>query len=647
MGRRFSFTQLPIAQRLGIGFALAGMLAVIVALAVGLANNSRYQDATSKFDQALNSSTSLSQIRADIEQMHSVLSDRLAFGNSVDTSTPLTTQINNLTQDVDNQINNYYDVVGHDNPQLDAFVNDWGQYRVTALIASGDIESGYDSQIAHAKSVLGGDGLKQYGTVLKDIVALVAFNQQEIAQAHQANQASSFAAIWSALAWALVGFFVVMFLAWFIVFSIIRQLDELLRLIRVVNRGDLSQRVNIGGRNEVAVVGSSMNDMLDTIGDLLTKEETLRSELESEIVRLVDQVTPVGQGDLRLQAEVTNSQLGTLADVFNVIVEQLATLVARVQNSATLTYTAAGSIVQQASQLAHVADHQATQLGQANEGMGQLATAAMDVARLARSSAQTATETVNSAQRGGQATIQVLERVRRSSDQVRAVEEQMRVLNDHSKEISNVVALIEEIAKQTQLLSINAEVQAGQAGVEFSRGFTVVAEEIRRLAERTEDAVRQITTLVRTVQGDIYSVTITTGQTAKEFVDLTKLADEAGRALQAIWTQVAQQAKDIEAITKVSVWQESVASKAAVMIQNLATLAKNMGEIAQTQEAAARNMSEIAQSLRTSIAAFQLPAAAQPPLLPIHSESAQYPVPSGNPLTSNPLTSGNQWSGRM
>jgi methyl-accepting chemotaxis protein len=642
MGRRFSFTQLPIAQRLGIGFALAGMLAVIVALAVGLANNSRFQDATSKFDQALNSSTSLSQIRADIEQMHSVLSDQLAFGNSVDTTTPLNTQIIKLTQDVDNQINNYYDVVGQDNPQLETFANDWGAFRVTALIASGDIESGYESQIAHAREILGTDGLKQYATVLKDLNALVTFNQQQITQAHQANEASSFAAIWSALAWALVGFFVVMFLAWFIVFSIIRQLDELLRLIRVVNRGDLSQRVTIGGRNEVAVVGSSMNDMLDTIGDLLTKEEALRSELESEIVRLVDQVTPVGQGDLRLQAEVTNSQLGTLADVFNVIVEQLATLVARVQNSATLTYTAAGSIVQQASQLAHVADHQATQLGQANEGMGQLATAAMDVARLARSSAQTATETVNSAQRGGQATIQVLERVRRSSDQVRAVEEQMRVLNEHSKEISNVVALIEEIAKQTQLLSINAEVQAGQAGLEFSRGFTVVAEEIRRLAERTEDAVRQITTLVRTVQGDIYSVTITTGQTAKEFVDLTKLADEAGRALQAIWTQVAQQAKDIEAITKVSVWQESVASKAAVMIQNLATLAKSMGEIAQTQEAAARNMSEIAQSLRTSIAAFQLPAAAQPSLLATRSESAQYPLTSGNSLAS-----GNQWSGRM
>jgi methyl-accepting chemotaxis protein len=630
MGRRLSFAHLPISQRLGIGFALAGLLAVIVALAVGLANTSRFQQSTDKFDQALISSTSLSQIRSDIERIHGELSDRLAFPSTTTSGPSLITQIDNLTGDVDQQVNTYFDVVGRDNPQLDTFVNDWGSYRETAQIVAGDLESGFQSQLAQAHDALAGEGQQEYNTVLKDLDALVTFNQQQIAAAHQANQNSSFDAVWSALAWALVGFFVVMFLAWFIVFSIIRQLDELLRLTRVVNQGDMSQRASIGGRNEVAVVASSMNDMLDTIGSLLGQEEALRSELEGQIERLIGQVTPVGQGDLRLQAEVTNSQLGVLADVFNVVVEQLATLVARVQSSATLTYAAAGSIVQQATQLAQVAEHQAAQLEQASEGMGQLATTAVDVSRLARTSAVTASETVSSAQRGGQATIQVLERVKRSSDQVRAVEEQMRVLNEHSKEITHVVAIIEEIAKQTQLLSINAEVQAGQAGIEFSRGFTVVAEEIRRLAERTEEAVRQITTLVRTVQGDIYSATISTGQTARDFVELGHLADEAGGVLQTIWTRVAQQAKDIEAITKMAGWQEAVAGKAATMIQNLATLAKNMGEIAQTQEGAARNLSAVAQSLRTSISAFQLPQVEQPSLIAPRQRTGQFPLPPGN-----------------
>ncbi len=629
MGRRFSFADLPISQRLGIGFALAGLFAVVVALVVGLANTARFQEATTKFDLALRSSTSLSQIRADIEQIHGVLSDRLAFGATAAPAPSVSDQVARLSQDVDHQILNYYEAVGRDNPQLEAFVNDWGVYRETVQIAAGDLDSGYARQLAHAHSTLEGTGKTEYETVLKDLDALSKLNQQQIAVAHETSSESSFAAVWGALAWALVGFFIVMFLAWFIVFSIIHQLDRLLGLIRRVNRGDLSQRASIAGRNEVAVVAASMNDMLDTIGDLLEKEEALRGELEREIERFIEQVTPVGQGDLRLQAEVTNTQLGTLADVFNLVVEQLATLVARVQSSAALAYTAAGSIVQQATDLAKVAEHQAVQLGQATEGMGQLATAAAEVARLARTSVQTATETVNSAQRGGQATFQVLERVKRSGDQVQAIEDQMRVLSNHSKEISTIVGLIEEIAKQTQLLSINAEVQAGQAGVEFSRGFSVVAEEIRRLAERTEDAVRQITTLVRTVQGDIYSVTITTGQAAREFVELAQLADEASRALQSIWTRVAQQAEDIEEITKVATWQESVASKAAMMIQNLAKLARNMGEIAHAQEIAARNLSEISQSLRASIAAFQLPAQPQPSLIAGRQESGQYPLSSG------------------
>ena len=270
MGRRFSFANLPIAQRLGIGFSLAGVLAVVVALAVGLVNTAHFQQATDKFDQALSSSTSLGQIRADIERIHGALADQLAFGPSADSSSaPLTKQVDDLTSDVDNQVNNYFDAVGRANQQLETFVNDWGGYRETAQIVAGDLESGFPSQVTQARGMLQGDGQTQYTTVLKDLDALVTFNQQQITAAHQTSEESNFTSVWGSLAWALVGFFIVMFLAWFIVFSIIRQLDELLQLIRVVNRGDLSQRVSIGGQNEVAVVAASMNDMLDTIGDLL------------------------------------------------------------------------------------------------------------------------------------------------------------------------------------------------------------------------------------------------------------------------------------------------------------------------------------------------------------------------------------------
>jgi methyl-accepting chemotaxis protein len=230
---------------------------------------------------------------------------------------------------------------------------------------------------------------------------------------------------------------------------------------------------------------------------------------------------------------------------------------------------------------------------------------------------------VTSAQRGGQAAVQVLERVKNSNDQMRTVQEHIQVLGNHSREIGVVVGLIEGIARQTQLLSLNAEVQFGQMGGEINRGFGVVATEIRRLAERTEEAVHQITRLVRTVQGDIYTVITMTEQTAYEFNSLAQLTDEANRALQMIWTGVAQQAKDIDNITQVASWQESVASVAAGVIRGMGTMAKSMGEIAHGQQSAARNLSEISRSLQASIAAFRLPPELQPALPPGYQESGE------------------------
>ncbi len=627
MRLHLSFARLPISQRLGIGFALAGFLALFVALGVGLVNMAYFHQATASFNQALASAASLGQIEDDIERIYGDMANRLTFGASGDADSSFLPHINALINDVDQQIFTYYDLVGLDNRQLDTFVNDWGSYRSMVQVVAGDLQSGFPSQLAQARSLLEHQGQQEHITMQKDLQALVAFNQQQIESAHATASQSNAAAFWWAIGCAIAGFVVIMLLAWFIIRSILQQLNELLRLIRLVNQGSLNQRANIAGRNEVAVVAASMNDMLDMIVSLLNKEESLRTELERELAYLIEQVNPIGQGDLRLQVEVTNTLLGTLADVFNRVVEQLATLVARVRNSAQLTYTAAGTMVQQATELAQVGEHQATELSQANEGMEQLSTAAVNVARLARTSLSAATETVSSAQRGGQAALQVLERMKRSSDQVRAVEEQMTMLSQHSSEINRVVLLIEEVAKQTQLLSLNAEVQAGQTNRGFSQGVSMMAEEIRRLAEQTKGAVRQITALVSTVQGDIYSVTTLTGQTAQEFTELARLADEAGQALQVIWSRVAQQAKDIEAITKMAVWQESVAGKIAALVQKLAARAKTMGEIARTQHTAAQNLAEISHGLQGSIAAFRLPTQPHSSLLAGRADTASLPSP--------------------
>src|SRR5262249_53889451 len=144
--------------------------------------------------------------------------------------------------------------------------------------------------------------------------------------------------------------------------SIVQQHQAVLRLTQSVKQGDLSQRATIKGHHEVAAIATSMNGMLEKIGVLLNQEASLRANLEAQLEQLIAEVTPVGQGDLRFQAHINDTLLGPLAGAFNWIVEQLATLVARVHQSAALTTSAAQDLVEQAAELAQLAIHQAAQL---------------------------------------------------------------------------------------------------------------------------------------------------------------------------------------------------------------------------------------------------------------------------------------------
>jgi twitching motility protein PilJ len=428
--------------------------------------------------------------------------------------------------------------------------------------------------------------------------------------------------IWGSLAGALIGFALMLLLGRLIARSIVQQHQTVLRLTQAVKQGDLSQRAAIRGHHEVAAIATSMNAMLETIGALLNQEASLRANLEDQLEQLIAAVTPVGQGDLRFQAHVNDTLLVPLAGVFNWMVEQLATLVARVHQSAALTNCAAQDLVEQAAELTQVAARQAAQLEQASAGMGQLAAAAGEVALSARTAVGAATETVRSAQRGGQAAFQVLEQVKQGTEEVQAIEAQLRLLNQHSEEIGSMVQLIEGIARQTQVLSLNAELQTTQMGP-AQHGFGVVAEEVRRLALRTEEAVKQVTRLVQTLQGDIYSVTLNARTTTRHFHALAQLTDEAQQALECIWSRIAQQARGIETITRVASWQEQGAAQAAASIEQLVGMASTSGEIAHRQEEAAHHLVAIGDELLARVAAFRLPAE----LLPNHLSPAAGAAP--------------------
>ncbi len=613
------FADLPITQRLSLGFGLAGVLTLVVVLAVGLVTTANVHQTIGSFDQALGASVSLGQVRSNLESIHRATTNTLMFG--VPTTTPPSEQVQISAYEVNQQAEDYLVAEGQRPAAFTAFERDWQRYQRLALVDAQLLSSSNPAAITQAQQDLTTRGEPLFSAVLRDLDVLVRLDRQQVDAAHAIADQSNTLVMGGSLAGALIGFAIMLLLGRLIVRSIVQQHQAVLRLTQSVKQGDLSKRATIKGHHEAAAIATSMNGMLETIGALLHQEASSRANLEDHLARLIAEVTPVGQGDLRLQAHVNDPLLGPLAGVFNWIVEQLATLVARVQQSAAQTTSAAQDLVEQAVELAQVAACQAAQLEQASAGMGQLATAAGEVALSARTAVGAATETVWSAQRGGQAAFQVLEQVKQGTDEVQAIEAQLRLLNQHSEEIGSMVQLIEDIARQTQVLSLNAEIQTTQMGP-AQQGFSVVAEEVRRLALRTEEAVQHVTRLVHTLQGDIYSVTVNARTTTRHFHALAQLTDEAQQALEYIWSRIAQQARGIERITQVASWQEKEAAKAAASIEQLVGMANISGEIAHRQEEAAHHLAAIADELLARVAAFRLPTEVLPRPLPPAASAA-------------------------
>jgi methyl-accepting chemotaxis protein len=163
------------------------------------------------------------------------------------------------------------------------------------------------------------------------------------------------------------------------------------------------------------------------------------------------------------------------------------------------------------------------------------------------------------------------------------------------------------------------------------QGLCVVAEEVRRLAQRTEEAVKQVTRLVQTLQGDVYSVTVNARTTTQHFHALAQLTDEAQQALECIWNRIAQQARGIERITQVASWQEQGAAQAAVSVEQLVGMANTSGEIAHRQEEAAHRLVAIAGELLARVAAFRLPTEMHPNHLQPDASAASGPRWGGIP----------------
>ncbi|MFL5628015.1 MAG: methyl-accepting chemotaxis protein [Ktedonobacteraceae bacterium] len=390
--------------------------------------------------------------------------------------------------------------------------------------------------------------------------------------------------------------------------------DRFLALVEVCRNyssGDRTERAPVNGDDEFAMLTMTLNALLDNPGVAqggvsFAPGGNDAAALQAQIEKLLQEVSAVGDGDLRVQAEVTPDTLGVLADSFNYMIEELAKVVGRVQTTAVQVTNATRRILDRSAELAQASETQVAQISQTTEAVEALAVFIQNVARNAQLSAEVAQEALRNASSGQQSVRQTIEGMLVIRENVQETSKKIKRLGERSNEIGEIVRIIEDIADQTNLLALNAAIQSAMAG-EHGRGFAVVADEIRLLAERSTESTKRIATLVKSIQGDTYEAVVAMEDSTQEVVKGSQLADEAGRSLNSIYSAVERQAQMIESIARAANEQTSVSEAVAVAMGQISEITRqtNIG----TQEAAGSvsYLAELSDQLRASVSTFRLP----------------------------------------
>lgn len=326
---------------------------------------------------------------------------------------------------------------------------------------------------------------------------------------------------------------------------------------------------------------------------------------QSAILRLMNELQEVADGDLTVQATVSEDITGAIADSVNYTVEELRNLVARINSTAELVNEASSKAQMIASSLQAASDQQSREIRDTGEAVLRMAQQINEVSARASESVDVARQSLGASQEGARAVQNAISGMNGIRDQIQETAKRIKRLGESSQEIGEIVELISDITEQTNVLALNAAIQAASAG-EAGRGFTVVAEEVQRLAERSGEATKQISALIRTIQTDTQDAVAAMERSTQGVVEGTKLSDEAGRALGDIGRVSTQLADLIEGFSSTTSKQAASAGTVAQSIQRILLVTEQTSEGTLQTAGSIRQLSELAQELKSSVSRFKV-----------------------------------------
>ena len=337
------------------------------------------------------------------------------------------------------------------------------------------------------------------------------------------------------------------------------------------------------------------------------ENERQNRENQAAIRRLLDEISNLANGDLTVRAQVTEHMTGAIADSINYTIDELRRLVAGINSASQQVTSATQEAENVTGKLLQAASKQAAEIQGAGQSIAQMAQSMVEVSKKANDSSKVATSSLHAAQKGAQAVQNAIRGMNDIRVQIQETSKRIKRLGESSQEIGEIVQLISDITEQTNVLALNAAIQAASAG-EAGRGFTVVAEEVQRLAERSAEATKHISAIVKSIQRDTLEAVEAMERSTQGVVQGTKTADQAEQALREIGAVSTQLAQLIESISQATQQQATSASRVAANMRVILGITQLTTDGTKQTATSAARLTALADGLKSSVAGFKLAA---------------------------------------
>lgn len=408
----------------------------------------------------------------------------------------------------------------------------------------------------------------------------------------------------------ILGFLtVVTALRFFVYGPVLAEAEALAHVCHSVTTGDLTSRVLHPSDTELGRVARSLNAMLDNTAHLVQSQEE-RDRMQAAVMKLLEEVGGVAEGDLTVQAEVTADVTGAVADSFNFMIGQLRQIIGQVQHTSRQVSTELADLRAITEKLAAGSDDQAAQAVEASVAIEQMAASIHYVSENASSSAAIAEQARTNAEHGTRAVTRTIEGMKAVRDQVQETAKRIKRLGESSQEIGEIVELIGDIADRTSILALNASIQAAMAG-EAGRGFAIVADEVERLADRATEATKRAGVLVKTTQSETAEVMTAMEDTTREVINRSNIANEAGVALAEIQGVSNRIAELIQAISDAAQQQARGSEQVAKSMNEMSSVTQDTAASTKQTAAAIHSLGLLADNLNALVSRFKLPPAGE------------------------------------